>query len=393
MMNPNNHQPEEEEKPPVETEGVPGLGDAIDYSSYELLRGLVGRIVHDFNNYLAAIGGNIEMALREMDEESNAAKMLSFAQQAAQKAGNLASQLSNLSENGLPVVRGESFGDFVRDSVCFVLTGSKIACECDFPDDLNEVRLDEREIGRIIQEAVINASRDMSNGGVLAVRGSNEAPSEEGAEATRVKLEFGYRPSKEEGDVEAPAGTVKGSTVRFLRWETVRNIVEENGGTFDLSEEPGNWTHLAIHLPAVPRPRPPAPIEGVAPTTLEGRRVLLLEDETLVLGLTQSMLEELGCSVLISRDGSQAVETYREARSQSRPVDIAILDLTIPGGMGGEEAAAKILDEDPGAKLVVSSGFVNERTLARYEELGFKGVLRKPFRLAELEELLRKVLR
>ena len=60
-------------------------------------------------------------------------------------------------------MRGDSFGDFVRDSVCFVLTGSKIACEFDLPDDLNEVRLDERDIGRIIQEAVINASRDMSN--------------------------------------------------------------------------------------------------------------------------------------------------------------------------------------------------------------------------------------
>ena len=216
---------------------------------------------------------------------------------------------------------------------------------------------------------------------------------EEGPRECGWKLEFGYRPSKEEGEIEAPAGTVKGSTVRFLRWETVRTIVEDNGGAFDLNEEPGNWTQLMIHLPAVPKPQPSTPGEGIPPTTLEGRRVLLMEDETLVLGLTQNMLEELGCSVLISRDGAQAVETYREARNQSRPVDVAILDLTIPGGMGGEEAAAKILDDDPAATLIVSSGFVNEQTLARYEELGFKGVLRKPFRLVELEELLRKVLR
>lgn len=389
MADPHDKLPEGEPRP-EEVEAIPGIGDAIDYSSYELLRGLVGRIVHDFNNYLAAIGGNIEMALRELDDESNAGKMLQFAQQAAQKASSLASQLSNLSENGLPVVRGDSFGDFVRDSVCFVLTGSKIACEFELPDDLNEVRMDEREIGRIIQEAVINASRDMSNGGVLAVRGSNvPAEAEDGP---RVKLEFGYRPSKEESEGEAPAGSVKGSTVRFLRWETVRSIVEENGGAFSLSEEPGNWTQLIIYLPSIPGAVSQTPADGVAPMSLEGRRVLLMEDETLVLGLTQNMLEELGCIVLISRDGAQAVETYSEARRESRPVDIAILDLTIPGGMGGEEAAALILKEDPQAKLIVSSGFVNERTLAHYEELGFKGVLKKPFRLSELEELLQKVL-
>ena len=391
MTNPHDNLPEGEHLP-EDARGVPGVGDAIEYSSYELLRGLVGRIVHDFNNYLAAIGGNVEMALREVGEDSNAGRMLTFAQQAARKASNLASQLSNLSENGLPVVRGESFGDFVRDSVCFVLTGSKIACEFDLPNDLNEVRLDEREIGRIIQEAVINASRDMSNGGVLAVRGSNEPSRGEETEELRVKLEFGYRPSKDESEVEATTGTVKGSTVRFLRWETVRTIVEENGGKFDLMEEPGNWTQLAIHLPAVPRPKSQPAAEPITPTSLEGRRVLLMEDETLVLGLTQNMLEELGCSVLISRDGAQAVETYLAARRESRPVDVAILDLTIPGGMGGEEAAAVILKDDPQAKLVVSSGFVNERTLSHFEELGFKGILKKPFRLSELEELLQKVL-
>lgn len=373
--------------------GVPGLGEAIEQSSYELLRGLVGRIVHDFNNYLVAIGGNIELALREVGEDSKAGRLLTSAQQATRKANHLASQLSNLSENGLPVHQGDSFGDFVRDSVCFVLSGSKIACEFDLPRDLHEVHLDERDIGRIIQEAVINASRDMSGGGVLAVRGSNRNPAEgESAAALRVKLEFGYRPSKEDADSAAPSGTVKGSTVRFLRWETVRTIVEENGGEFALTEEPGNWTQLVIHLPAIPK-APQEPAVPEAETSLEGRRVLLMEDETLVLGLTQNMLEELGCSVLISRDGAQAVETYRQSMAEARPIDVSILDLTVPGGMGGEEAAGMILQDDPNAKLIVSSGFVNERTLAHYEELGFKGVLRKPFRLSELEELLQRVLR
>ncbi len=383
--------PSQGETPSENAEGVPGLDEAIAQSSYELLRGLVGRIVHDFNNYLAAIGGNIELALLEVGEESKAGRLLTFAQQATRKANNLASQLSNLSENGLPVHRGDSLSDFVRDSVCFVLSGSKIACEFDLPQDLNEVQLDERDIGRIIQEAVINASRDMSGGGVLSVRGSNVPPEgeEPGAECW-VKFEFGYSPSKEEADSDEPTGTVKGSTVRFLRWETVRTIVEENGGEFTLAEEPGNATQLVIFLPAIPKV-PPESNGLPTKTSLEGRRVLLMEDETLVLGLTRNMLEELGCDVLISRDGAEAVETYRRAMREARRVDVAILDLTVPGGMGGEEAATEILKEDPEARLVISSGFVNERTPAHYRQLGFKGVLRKPFRLSELEELLRKV--
>ena len=118
-----------------------------------------------------------------------------------------------------------------------------------------------------------------------------------------------------------------------------------------------------------------------------------MEDEEAVSDATARMLTRLGCpEVRIVPDGTAALEAYREAYEAGTPFDLAIMDVTIPGGMGAEEAMARLLVLDPGARVIVASGYASSPVLAAHREHGFRAVLRKPFDLVELARAIRLAL-
>jgi two-component system, cell cycle sensor histidine kinase and response regulator CckA len=104
------------------------------------------------------------------------------------------------------------------------------------------------------------------------------------------------------------------------------------------------------------------------------------------------MLTHLGYKSEVARDGAEAITLYREALESGNPFDIVIMDLTIPGGMGGVEAIRKLLEIDPGIKAVVSSGYSNDPVMSDYTNYGFKGCIVKPYKVFELGEVIRQVL-
>jgi len=117
-----------------------------------------------------------------------------------------------------------------------------------------------------------------------------------------------------------------------------------------------------------------------------------MDDEEMLRTLTQMMLERLGYEVETVKDGVEAIETYKKHMNSGEPFDGVILDLTIKGGMGGAQAIKELIKIDPGVKAIVCSGYFNDPVLANYEEHGFRGAMAKPYQIADLESVLKKVL-
>ena len=126
--------------------------------------------------------------------------------------------------------------------------------------------------------------------------------------------------------------------------------------------------------------------------TSQQARILVMDDEAHIRTITRKMLEKFGYHVTLTEDGEEAVSAYARSLEAGTPFDLVIMDLTIPGGMGGQEASGIILDMDPSAVIVVSSGYSNDKVMADYKTYGLKGIIPKPFRLAELKATIEELI-
>ena len=120
-------------------------------------------------------------------------------------------------------------------------------------------------------------------------------------------------------------------------------------------------------------------------------RILVMDDDEIIQDVLSGMLDFIGYEVLIAGDGIEAIEKYKQAVQEDRSFDVVIMDLTIPGGVGGKEAIVDLLKIDPHAKAIVSSGYSNDPVVLNYQEYGFKGVVNKPFKIEELTRILEEI--
>jgi PAS domain S-box-containing protein len=354
---------------------------------------LAGGIAHDFNNILTAILGNISLSLHDPDLAEKTRSLLQSAEKASIRATALTQQLLTFAKGGEPVRESMSLAEVIRDSAGFVLHGSAVTCRYDIPDDLWPVHADKGQISQVVQNIVLNARHAMPNGGVVDIActnlpaGGGEHPlldpavkyirisiADSGIGMSPEILELIFDPyysTKQEGSGLGLAITL--------------SVINKHGGHIVVTSEQGRGTTFTIFLPVTDAAPVPLSAKAEKAARLEPAGILIMDDEEPVLGILRSMLEAAGHRVYVSHDGRECVELFRYLVKSGQPVDLAIVDLTVRGGVGGREAVVLLHDVEPGLPVIVSSGYSNDPVMASFRDFGFCGAVSKPY---EFEDLL-----
>ena len=368
----------------------------------ESLGRVAGGIAHDFNNLLMGVFGNIELAELDLPADHPSLTALQAAHQSLESARHLTARLLTFAKGGNPVLETVDLRQRICDTVRFHLAGGTIAVQFVIPDDLWPVKADKGQLAEVISNLTLNAKEAMPAGGTLHIHAQNVTdPAGPGIPDLRgpfVKLVFRDEgvgiPPNIIGRVFDPYFTTK-QTGSGLGLAIVHGIIGKHNGYIGVESIPGIGTTFTVFLPANTAALPPV---ADAPETRNGSplvsgRVLLMDDEAVVRETSTNLLLRLGFTVETANDGGEAIAKYMEAKKQGRPFSATIMDLTIPGGMGGKEAVGELLALDPAAKVIVASGYSSDPVLADCRQYGFAGHLAKPFRLAELREVMAAVLR
>ena len=360
---------------------------------------LAGGIAHDFNNILTAVLGNITLARLNSKQGDRAYGLLMEAEKASIKAKSLTQQLLTFARGGAPVRKVMPITMLIKEAAAFAARGSGTQCVFFIPDDLRAVDVDEGQIRQVVTNLVLNAVQAMPEGGTVEVQAENTIVSPgdllllRPGEYVKVSVkDHGIGIPKEYlSKIFDPYFTTKqkgtglGLTICY-------SIVRNHGGYIGVESETGVGTTVYFYLPAVQTGTVTLE-EFEEEIPLDHARVLVMDDEKMVREVAEQMLSHIGYEVDLAQDGVEAVDLYNKARQAGRPFDAVILDLTNPGGMGGKEAAGKILEIDPAAKLIVSSGYSSDPIVTQFGEYGFKGVVVKPYRLGELAKVLHRLLK
>ncbi len=359
---------------------------------------LAGGLAHDFNNLLTGILGNIEMAKLYADPNDKVYERLAEAGKAFSRAKDLTRQLLTFSRGGEPARKTIAIGPLVKEAANFSLRGSNIRCEFFIPEDIPPVEADEGQISQVINNLIINACQAMPGGGAIALRCETASvkpedtlPLKVGAYVKIDVQDHGIGiPEEHIPNIFDPYFTTKqgGSGLGLA---TSYSIVKRHDGYIAVETEPGKGTTFHIYLPASPGKA--AAKKTAEEFSVKGTgRILLMDDEEVVRNAAGEMLRYLGYEVEFAADGAQAIERYHEARDSGRPFGAVIMDLTVPGGMGGREAVRKLRETAPEAKVIVSSGYSSDPVLANYAAYGFCGIVTKPYNVNELGKTVHQAL-
>ncbi len=372
-------------------------------SKLESVALMAGGIAHDFNNILTAILGHISLA--KMSETPSPA-VIGTIEKACLYATDLTRQLLTFSKGSTLHRRLESLAEVVREGVEFALHGSSMRCCFELSGDLASVEIDRHQIHQVINNLVINAVQATAHGGILHVEARNVTLDREHPVATLPPGKYVRLSLRDNGSGIAPEHLARIFDPYFttksagsgLGLATSYSIIKKHDGLIQVESELGRGTTFLIYLPADGRSVDAATVaddtEAPAHTVAQaGARVLFMDDESVLQELVGAMLEHLGYEVACAAHGAEALEHYARAQAEGQPFAAVIVDLTVPGGMGGHETVRRLREMDPTVKAIVSSGYSNDPIMAEYRRHGFDAAIAKPYQMVELGGVLEKVIR
>ncbi|MEY2545485.1 MAG: hypothetical protein QOG48_602 [Verrucomicrobiota bacterium] len=362
---------------------------------------LAGGIAHDFNNLLTAIIGNISLASLLLPPDDEMAARLVDAKNASMRARDLAQQLLTFARGGAPIKKTASIGKLIQDTVSFSLRGSHSRSEFSFGADLWPAEIDPGQISQVIANLVVNADQAMPNGGTLRVTSDNYT--HDGDAVVDLPPGDYIRIAIRDEGVGIPEDYLKRIFDPYfttkpkgtgLGLATTYSIVKNHNGLITVNSELHHGSVFTVYLPAalhvdLPVTEPTLPLTE----TIHGSgRVLVVDDEEAIRALVDFTLSHLGYEVTQAATALDGVNIYREKLEAGERFSAVILDLTLPGGMGGKEALRKLIEIDPTVNAIVSSGYATDATMSRYQDFGFRGVIAKPYVAAELGKIVHDVI-
>jgi two-component system, cell cycle sensor histidine kinase and response regulator CckA len=378
--------------------------ELVKMQNLESLSLLAGTLGHNFNNILMVILGNILFAKTLLSPDDAAYERLATAETATMQAKDLTQQFLTFAKDGTPAKKSISVADILRNHGRLALSGAQSTCEYFLPDDLWPIEADESQIGQVIINLLLNADQSMPEGGPIKVHCENvridkkqNQPLKDGRYVKISIVDQGLGiPNEHRNKIFDPYFTTK-LKGRGLGLASAYSILKKHGGHIEVDSTTGSGTTFTLFLPASAVPLTPVapPVAGKEQEPLQHQetgRILIMDDDDMVREIVATALKAKGYGVEHARDGEEAVKKYTDARRSNHPFDAVIMDLIVPGGMGGEEATRKLLHLDPDAKVIVSSGYCKGPIWQDYQKFGFSGAITKPFSFKELTEQLRRVL-
>ena len=386
------------------------FGSSQDITEQELLRDqlvtrekleslglLAGGIAHNFNNILTGIVGNISYAQMFLDPAHKSYKPLLEAEKASLRAGELARQLLTFGQGGEPIKKIVSIRPLVDEIVSRLPRESNVRIGLDISDSIHAIQADAGQIGQAFSDIIINAAQAMPGGGALTITARNETLDDSNSwslpAGTYIRISFA-----DQGCGITDENLKKIFTPYFsskvagngLGLSLARSIIDRHGGNISVSSAVGRGTVFTIHLPSIGEigSMHEADTAGHIAGGQGGGSILVMDDEEMIRELASEMLTYLGYRVTTCGDGVEAITHYKTALQAWTPFAAVIMDLTIPGGMGGKEAARQILAIDPEACLIVSSGYSSDPIMANYASYGFSRAIAKPYKIHELGQAL-----
>ncbi len=372
---------------------------------YELLKArklesvglLAGGIAHDFNNLLTAILGNISLAKINLSPGSEKLyERLADAERASLKAKDLTYQLLTFSKGGEPCKEKLLLPELLRDAAAQTLSGSSLRCEFRFCPDLWPVEADRPQMKIALQNVIANAREAMPEEGTITLEADNMRADEGhflplAKDGRYVRIKVVDRgegiPAENLDRIFDPYFTTKkmGSLKGMgLGLAIVYSIIGKHNGFVGVESTQGEGTAFYIYLPALEQERPQTAKSGAG-------RVLVVDDEEMVREVAGAMLMNLDYEVAYAADGDSAMETYRQAAKSGSPFDAVVLDLTMPGG-GGNLVIKKLLEFDPRARVIASTGYSDDPVMQDFRRYGYMEAIAKPYRLEDLNRKLHSVL-
>ncbi|PYK57165.1 MAG: hybrid sensor histidine kinase/response regulator, partial [Verrucomicrobia bacterium] len=352
---------------------------------------LAGGVAHDFNNLLAVIMGFANL-LRDTEElGAEAREQIEQVHLAGERAANLTRQLLTFSRKRDMQIRSLNLNDVIGDVAKMLvrLIGEDIKLECKSSPNLPRVQADPSMMEQVLMNLAVNARDAMPKGGQLMI--STEA----------VVIESSHTPGQSEAragdfvclsvrdtgcgmtpEVQArifePFFTTKGvGKGTGLGLATVFGIVKQHLGWIEVASEVGLGTTFKIFIPVSSQPAPERKAKVVESKTREGTEtVLLVEDEESVRGLLKIILQRHGYRVLEAASGSAALLVWQEYGTQ---IDLLLTDMIMPDGLTGRELARQLLAQEPGLKVVYSSGYDDDPEGTAFISRGTAAFLQKPY--------------
>ncbi len=370
--------------------------EVLKAQKLESLGLLAGGIAHDFNNILAAVLGNISIA-QVLAKEKKLHERLEVAESAALRAKDLTQQLLTFSKGGAPIKKTIAIEEIIRETTEFALRGSRVRSILNLPDDLQPVEVDPGQISQVINNMVINAMQAMPDGGLIRLTAANVALNEDSILPVQtgnyIRIDISDQgvgiPRGNLDKIFDPYYTTKRSG-SGLGLASCFSIIAKHNGHITVESQINQGTTFSIYLPASGKIIEAQVTENVISHQGQGK-ILVMDDEVAVREVAREMLEHMGYAVDEAENGHQALELYQQAREEGDPYKMVIMDLTIPGGMGGQETVVKLLELDPKVTAIVSSGYSTDPVMADYTRYGFKGVVAKPYRVRDLSDALESI--
>jgi len=344
---------------------------------------------------MGSIFGYIDMA-REESRDENVVRYLSKVMTAIDRARGLTGQLLTFSKGGAPVLKAARMAPFLTETVRFALSGSAVSCRFHLAEDLWPCSIDAGQIGQAIDNIVINALQAIPGGGAIDVtavnlpRGGAPHPGLPDGDYVKISIrDYGVGiPAEIMPRIFDPFFTTK-MLGHGLGLSTCYSIVKRHGGAIEAESQPGKGSTFHVYLPASAAPSGTTTHAPAAKHAGHGT-VLVMDDEQEMRDTIGDMLASLGYTVVLKQNGADAVAFFRQQADARQPPAAIILDLTVPGAMGGKEAVAMIRELDRTVPVFVTSGYADDPVMAHPEQYGFTASISKPFRISELAQMLEK---